>query len=392
MGTTGRLASLALGTAFLAVPLVATAAQAQTAAPHTVYVSANEHGADLSCGTAGYRTINAAIAAVSSGGTVVVCGGVYNEDVAVSKPLTLEGRSKATIDATKVINGVTVTADNATVSGFTVKNAIGEGILVNGADYVTLKGNVVSHNDLGGLPTGAVPNDYPACAAQGDVPGDCGEGIHLMGSSHSTVKDNVSSDNSGGILISDETGPAAHNSISGNVVKENLYACGITVVGHNPAAAPGGKPAPSVAGVYGNDVSGNHITGNGVDGAGAGVVIATPLPGGAVYDNTVEGNSISGNGMAGVTVHSHVAGQYLNGNLIRGNKIGTNNLNGDKDVTPADTETTGVLVGSAAPLSIEISGNVISKDHIGIYTAGPVKLESGRKNVFAGVAVHVSAN
>ncbi|GII57954.1 hypothetical protein Pth03_63430 [Planotetraspora thailandica] len=392
MGTTGRLATLALGTAFLAVPLVATAAQAQTAAPHTVYVSANASGHAKDCGPAAFRTINAAIAAVASGGTVVVCGGTYNEDVAVTKPLTLQGRSKATIDATKVINGITVTADHVTVSGFTVKNAIGEGILVNGADYVTLKDNVVSHNDLGGLPTGAVPNDYPACAAQGGVPGDCGEGIHLMGSSHSTLKDNVSTDNSGGILISDETGPAAYNRIAGNVVTDNLYACGVTVVGHNPAAAPGGKPAPSVAGVYGNVVSGNRITGNGANGGGAGVVIATPLPGGAVYDNTVEGNSISGNGMSGVTVHSHVPGQDLNGNVIRGNKIGINNVKGDTDVTPADTQTTGVLVGTAAPLSIEISGNVISKDHFGIYTAGPVKLVSGRKNVFPGVAVHVSAN
>jgi hypothetical protein len=75
-----------------------------------------------------------------------------------------------------------------------VKNAIGEGILVNKADAVTLQNNVVTHNDLGGLPVNPVPNSYAQCQAQGGVPGDCGEGIHLMGSSHSTVRNNVGLD------------------------------------------------------------------------------------------------------------------------------------------------------------------------------------------------------
>jgi hypothetical protein len=213
-----------------------------------------------------------------------------------------------------------------------------------------------------------------------------------MGSTYSTVSDNVVTDNSGGILISDETGPAAHNRVSGNVVTGNALDCGITVVGHNPAAAPNGVPAPSVAGTFANVITGNRISGNGLKGEGAGVVLATPFPGGAVYDNVVEGNVINGNGMSGVTVHSHVPGQDLNGNAIRNNRIGTNNLNGDKDGTPADTETTGVLVRTAGPLSIEISGNVISKDHFGVWTGGPVTVKGAKTNHFTSVAVPVSTN
>lgn len=379
----------------LAIPFSeAATAQAHTSA-RTVYVSTHgsRNAADRNCGSARYKSINAAIGAVTKGGTVVVCGGTYREDVSVAKALTIQGRSGATIDATHLTNGVAIRASNTVLSGFTVKNAIGEGVLVSGANGVTIQNNVVTHNDLGGLPRNPVPNTYRACQAAHGVPGDCGEGIHLMGSSNSTVRNNISADNSGGILLSDETGPTAHNRISGNVVANNVYDCGITVVGHNPAGAPGGMLAPKAAGVYDNVVSGNNISGNGIKGEGAGVVLATGLPGGAVYNNTVENNSISGNGLSGVTVHSHVRGQYLNGNVIRRNQIGTNNLSGDRDFAPAvDLQTTGVLVATVAPLSINITDNVIAKDHFGIWTTGPVTARNVHANVFVKVTVPVSSN
>jgi hypothetical protein len=152
-------------------------------------------------------------------------------------------------------------------------------------------------------------------------------------------------------------------------------------------------PAPQVAGVYANDIAGNNISGNGIKGAGAGVVLATGVPGGAVYDNTVQGNSISGNGMSGVTVHSHVPGEFLNGNVITRNLIGTNNLVGDPDFFPhVDMQTTGVLVATVSPLSIEVSGNVIANDHFGIWTTGPATVtgHNGHDNSFRGVAVPVA--
>jgi parallel beta-helix repeat protein len=380
--------------AALAVPALS-AASAQAGTSHfTVYVS--EHGSasarDASCGSAAYMSIGAAVSAVAPGGKVVVCGGTYREDVAVTKPLSLVGRSHPVIDATSKINGVLVTAANVTVSGFKVTSAIGEGILVNSANYVTIEGNVVTHNNLGGIPVNPVPNNYAECMTVGQIPGDCGEGIHLMGSSYSTVADNVSAGNSGGILLSDETGPAAHNFIVGNVSANNLFDCGVTVTGHNPKAAPGGVPAPQAAGVYANDIAGNSISGNGTKGQGAGVVLATGVPGGAVYDNTVQGNSINGNGISGVTVHSHVPGEFLNGNVITDNLIGTNNLDGDTDFAPhVDNQTTGVLVGTVNPLSITISGNVITRNHFGIWTTttGPVTVHGEHDNSFPADTVPV---
>jgi parallel beta-helix repeat protein len=64
---------------------------------------------------------------------------------------------------------------------------------------------------------------------------DCGEGIHLMGAAHSSVVRNEVEDNSGGVLLTDETGPNHDNLISGNSVHDNPFDCGITLASHPPA-------------------------------------------------------------------------------------------------------------------------------------------------------------
>jgi nitrous oxidase accessory protein NosD len=386
---------IALGAAGVLTPMIAAGAAQASTSPQTVYVApgAGAWAADRNCSSAAFGSIASALGAVRTGGTVIVCGGTYDTQVTVSRQVTLEGREGATIDASGQINGVLVSASRTTIKGLTIENAVGEGVLITGADHVTVTGDTVRHNDLGGTPTNPVSNTYAECSASQGVPGDCGEGIHLMGSSYDTIAGDVSEGNSGGILISDETAPSAHNVVRDNLVEDNVFDCGITVVAHSPKGAPGGVPDPSAGGVFDNDVAGNVIEGNGTQGEGAGVVLATGLPGGAVYDNTVEDNHISGNGMSGVTVHSHVPDQFLNGNVIRGNFIGTNNLNGDKDFFPAvDTQTTGVLVGTVSPLSITVTGNVIAADHFGIWTTGPAAVTGARDNEFTEVPVHVANN
>jgi parallel beta-helix repeat protein len=385
----GAAAAAAAGFPAEASPTAARTAAAAAA----VYVAADGSATadDQGCGSAAYSSIQSAVSAAPSGGMVVVCAGTYDEDVTVSKPLSLTGEGHPVIDATGQINGVLVKAPHVKITGFTITGAIGEGILVDAVNSATIEHNVVRGNDQGGLPVNPVPNTYPECQAQDGVPGDCGEGIHLMGSSFSTVADNIDTGNTGGILLSDETGPTSHNRISGNLVTDNLSDCGITIAGHNPDAAPGGVPAPKTAGVYDNLISGNTITGNGTDGGGAGVVLATALAGGAVYDNTVEHNTISRNGLSGVTVHSHVSGQFLNGNVVTGNLITVNNLDGDNDFAPhVDDQTTGVLVATVDPLTIDVSGNEIADDHFGIWTTGPVTISHPDDNLFRGVAVPVA--
>ena len=350
----------------------------------------------VGCGHHSYKTIGAAVSAATSGDTIVVCPGTYREDVMVSKTLSIVGIGRPVIDATGQFNGVQILASGSSIQGFTVKNAIGEGILVGlqkaPVSDVTIRGNTVKHNDRGN-PTGAQigNSNYPQCNAANNIPGDCGEGIHLANAFDSTVVGNTVFDNSGGVLLSDDTGPTYGNVIKFNNIFRNVLDCGITLAGHVPAA---------FGGVHDNTILGNRVIGNGIHGQGGGVLLATGVPvtpagpGGAVYDNLVQGNYLAGNGLGGVTLHAHAPGENLTGNTITGNVIGTNNLDPDHDFGPPfdDGQTTGVVIISASSITITITHNVIFNNAIGIYLAQvpPAAITAIiTANRFFRVAIHV---
>jgi len=357
------------------------------------------------CAKAAYTTIGAAVTAASAGDTIIVCPGVYPEDVVVpaTEPLTIEGIGNPIINAAGLDNGVQVLASGSTIEGFTVAYAIGEGILVGALpgtpgtiSHVTIRGNAVGDNDQGN-PTGQVLTaaTYAECNGAPHEPGDCGEGIHLLSADSSTVSGNFVTGDSGGILLTDENGPTDGNVISSNYVFGNSYDCGITLAGHNVA---------TVGGVYDNTIRNNQIANNGVLGQGAGVLMATGVPGGGVYNNIVERNSMSGNGLAGVTLHAHAPGEDLNGNVIRDNVIGTNNLDGDFDFagnTPsaADPLTTGVIVATTfSPITITVVHNRIEFDANGIFVSGvtapapPLVTGTFSPNKYIGVTTDIATS
>jgi hypothetical protein len=379
---------------------------------------AKSGASDHSCRSAKYRTIQSAVNAAPAGGTVVVCPGTYHEQVVVPKPLHLQGQ-RATIDQSGVKPGFTVSlpglgrqaifaaviivSSHVNLTGFTVRDAVGEGVLAAGLGAeisdVTIAHNAVVNNDLGSLPPGS---KYFECQAMGGVPGDCGEGVHFTGVAFSSITNNFINGNSGGTLISDDTGPTHHNLIAGNVVTNNKLDCGITVPGHNPGALNAkGVRQPEVAGVYDNVIRGNVVTGNGTVGeGGAGVLFANATAGTASYDNLVQGNYIAGNGLPGVTMHAHTIkkGQFedLNGNVIVRNQIGRNNIKGDPldgPPGPSDTKTTGVLVFSAGTtVRVRVASNHIFDNTIGIWLSKPVKATGLKTNHFTNVKIPVSAN
>ena len=360
----------------------ATAATAHAAPMSTRYVSpSGQSGArDASCHTAGYSSINAAIAASGRGGTVVVCAGTYRAEVIISKPLNLIGREGAVIDAAgqarlnvggvlpgSIGIGVLATSD-VRVSGFKVEDAGFDAILVARSTDVSVSDNVLVHN--------------------GNV------GVDINGSSFSQAVRNIAEDNAGGgFLVADDLGRSSHNGVSHNVASRNPGGCGVILAGHG------------TAGVTDTLVADNLLTYNGTmkSKEGAGVVIATEVRGGTVADNTVTGNTIYGNGLAGVTIHAHMPGQDLNGNRITDNTIGVNNTLGDpvdlvgaksspKIAVVADTRTTGILVGAASPIRVQILGNDIDSDHYGIFLEGVGKAvrASLQDNHYRHVAVRVS--
>lgn len=372
--------------------------------------------ADRSCGTAGYQTIGSAINAAPAGGTVVVCAGTYHEQVVLSKPLSLVGRD-ATIDETGVTPSLQVDVPNTgeetiwaavvilsshvRFSGFTAQNAVGEGVLALGGvsgelEHISVSDNTVTDNDQGFF----VGGPYYACSSN-TFGGDCGEGVHFMGVAYSQITNNNVVANSGGIYLTDDTGPTHNNLVAHNIVKDNTDDCGITMPSHNDnAISAAGQLQPSVAGVYDNAIIGNTATGNGVAGDGSGVLFASPVSGTASYDNLVEGNYLGGNGQSGVTFHAHLISpgghQDLSGNRIIGNTFATNNLDGDTLDYPAvpeeDLVTTGVLVYSAGtPITVTIAGNHISDDQIGIWLSKAVTASGLPSNTFRNVVTPISS-
>lgn len=350
-----------------ATVLAVSGTTAAAAAAKTLYVAKSGSDANACTKKAACATIGHAVGKAHKGDTVKVAAGTYAEMVTVSNNISLVG-SGATIDAAGQNNGIQINglhAAGTAVRGFKVEHANFEGILAQQTSRLKISGNEVRENDLGMFaqsPTGE-------CAPNGQIPGDCGEGIHLMSVTNSHVTGNTVTANSGGILLTDELGPTARNTISANRVLRNLYDCGITVAGHNPKAiSANGKLAPKTAGIYRNTISKNVSNGNGIKGEGAGILLAVAGPGAAVYDNLVQGNTANNNNLAGVTLHLHAPGSYLNDNKIIGNRLRHDGVGGDPDFNVKGT--IGILVGSAANKlkGTVISGNRISDVHFGIWT------------------------
>lgn len=337
-----------------------------------VYVSSRGSD-DGSCGSQWHpcREISQGVAQASAGGEVVVWPGTYKGGVMADKQLSLRGFG-ARIDASGSNQGIWLNgpgASGSSISGFSIQNATGEGILLTMVDGVTVRDNHVSDNDKGAHGTA-----YPPCEDQGPVPGDCGEAIHLQGTTNSEIVSNRVDHNIGGVLVTDEAGATHDNVIAGNIVVDNAEDCGITM----PAHVPG-------LGVTHNLVEDNFIARNG----GAGALIATPGPGMAVTDNTIRRNIILNNGEGGVQMHSHAPSQTIDDNTIEDNIIGTNNLMGDSD--SGDMQTTGIIVFSAVvPVhGTVIRHNAIVNNAIGIWLSPTVDTGGLGFNFFGNVGTHV---
>lgn len=114
------------------------------------YADANASSGGNGYWNSPFQTVQDAVDAVMPGGTVNVASGTYNEDVTVSKPVSLQG-SNATVKSFD-ING----ASNVTVDGFTFNNA-GPQLRVESLSGPTLSGISVSGNVFSGYKDVAVP-------------------------------------------------------------------------------------------------------------------------------------------------------------------------------------------------------------------------------------------
>lgn len=345
---------------------------ASAGSPMRAYVSpkAASGAADRSCGTAAFSSVQAAVDAVRTRGTVIVCAGTYAESVTVGKSLTLAGRPGAVIDAAGHQYGVGVAASYVRVTGLTVENASVGGTLADG---------IVTAGLVGGTMT---PADHVTIAR--DITKDnAGSGIDINSTTGSVAIDDISTGNAVGINISDDFGrTAADNKIIGDTANDNAGGCGIALADHTGD------------GISHNLVQGNISNDNGLGtptgtaaSAGSGVILAGAT--GGVFDNTVTGNTFDGNGHAGFDVHAHAPGMNLSGNVVTGNRIGVNNLR----TSEGDPDSTGIYLGDASPLTITVRGNQISGDHYGIFAAGgPITINGEHDNAYRDVTVEIGTS
>jgi len=334
------------------------------------------------------KTISAAVAAASAGDVIRVARGVYHETVTVTIPLSLigEGPDDSVIDATNLLNAINVDGlhhpglAHVIITGFQVRNANAQGIVVTNASDVTISNNLATGNDraldVENLMCPGIPPYFEA--GEGF---DCGEGIHLSGVDHSIVSRNVVRRNAGGILISDDTGPNHDNLISENLVEDNPYDCGITLASHHFNLGP---TDPSL-GIYHITVIGNTSRRNGLKtGEGAGVGLFTGPPGGQNNGNVVAQNVLTDNALPGVAIHTHAPFQSNNNHVIIGNVISGNG----PDEDPGTTVRTGISIFSpVVPMTgIVIAQNVFTREgiDIGINMTDPTSTVDAHFNSFSG--------
>jgi parallel beta-helix repeat protein len=372
---------------------------------------ASPTGGTSGCTQASPCSLSYALSIAATEDTIDVEPGTYWGGYVLNHPINLIGIGYPVINASTAANGVGIQvtggADSSTVSGFVIVHARYEGILVGDSPVdaggnpvssgqpvtdVTIENNVVSMNDTGFVSNAS--GGSGECAPSGGGPGDCGEGVHLVSVTNSTVAGNWISNNAGGILMTDEFGPTAHNTIARNVSMDNYEDCGITLASHVAATDTSGDPNGE-GGVFDNLVWDNIVQNDGTIGQGGGILLGGGALWSAVYGNLIAGNIATGNGLAGIVIHQHAPGD-LSDNVIAHNWVSSDNLDGDYDFAVPDPATTGIFVASGAapgfPLrGISITDNLITNVAIGIFTLGAEGTQFGG-NTFDNVGNDLSVN
>jgi parallel beta-helix repeat protein len=131
---------------------------AEPASARTLVVAQDGHGTASSCDAptpTPYTTVSAAVAAAQPHDLIVVCAGTYQEQVTITKPLTLRGQPGAALKPVSMV---------ANTTSLTTGNAIAAVIVVGGVTGVTIEGLTVDGADNG---IGSCPG--PALAPTPDL-------------------------------------------------------------------------------------------------------------------------------------------------------------------------------------------------------------------------------
>jgi parallel beta-helix repeat protein len=285
-----------------------------------------------------YTTIQAAVDAVATGGTVLVCPGTYPEQVTISQPLTLRGVQSRNMGAAVVVPPATglkklpgtSTAPQIFVHAVTTGPVTLDNMTVDASnnlitDCTLLLEGVYFYDASGTVKNVAARNQS---SAVGGSACNGGFGIRVVGIASSvdvTIQNNsVRAYDSAGILAQAAGSPTSvtiqKNSVSGPGSISNIATRGIWMldgatgpvsgnsVVDNSGLSAGGSEGILIQGSHGVQIVGNTL-GNNAYG-----IKFIPDPNLDADDGTVSQNTVLGSGIDGIYVCS-------NNNLVQANRI-----------------------------------------------------------------------
>lgn len=215
------------------------------------------------------ESIQAAINNAAAGDTILVSAGTYNESLTVNKSISLigEGRDQTIINGQNNQFIINITADNVTMEGFTIQNALN----LNPSDGINIlssKGNVISHNRIENAQQGiAVTSSSDNVISDNIVTTNNQQGITFTSCSNNTVMNNMITNTQQGIALTS----SSNNTISDNTITANNQG-GVVVYVSNNNLFSGNMISDNYGGfsIYysgGNAFSGNTLAGNYPNGA-----------------------------------------------------------------------------------------------------------------------------
>ncbi len=188
-----------------------------------IYVDvANINGIEDGTKTHPFNTITEGIDAVASGKSVVVAAGTYNEQLIINKSIALQGAGKESafiIGLGYTGNLITVSADDVTISGFTIdgKSDTNIGIYSDSSSSIEISENLIQSHQDSGIFYHRTSDDYPSgiYVYNNEICQNSLNGIKVTGAGSGIIEGNIIRKNNYGI--------SAYNNASLEAKQNNIY-------------------------------------------------------------------------------------------------------------------------------------------------------------------------
>ncbi len=316
-------------------------------------------------GPGNYSKIQDAIDNATSGDTVFVFKGEYQENVCVNKSINLVGEDKSITIINADYNGdvVFVTADDATITGFSLINSErglypGSGVWIESSDNIIIYDNMIVHN---------------------------GYGLNLVNTSNTHVYDNSILDNLG---VGIDLDSSSHNNISRNIVINMgtilLYnSCNNSIIDNEFKISFGGMDLKNSCN---NTIKGNYVS----KAIWQGICLWEDSNGNTLLKNTITDNDDYG---------IHLQSSFNNVSL---NKITNNKRAGVAVVRPSNIISYNLIANNGEIGGIHlcssynvIYGNTVKNNYEhGVYIADPYNeiFENTIEGKHIGLGIYSSNN